>query len=174
MKAVVLPRLVGRSVARDRNGNSRTSAAPVRVRLCASALNHRDVWVTLGQCPDPAAVHPGDQMEPGWWIKVGAEFPPMLSARRWGFIPPMTGAITRVFPRRPSGCWECPLGTFAEYICVPADHVFPKPAHLNWEQAAAIPLAGLTAWRALMTQGAVQSGDTVLSRALAAGWRPLR
>ena len=60
-------------------------------------------------------------------------------------------------------------GTFAEYLCVPACHVFPKPTHLSWEQAAAIPLAGLTAWRALMTQGAAQPGETVLVTGIGGG-----
>jgi NADPH:quinone reductase-like Zn-dependent oxidoreductase len=53
-------------------------------------------------------------------------------------------------------------GTFAEYICTPADTVYNKPSHLSWEQAAAIPLAGLTSWRAAVTQAEVQSGQTVL------------
>ncbi len=40
-------------------------------------------------------------------------------------------------------------GTFAEYVKVQAEHVHPKPAYLSWDQAAAIPLAGLTSYRAL-------------------------
>jgi NADPH:quinone reductase-like Zn-dependent oxidoreductase len=60
-------------------------------------------------------------------------------------------------------------GTFAEYLCVPAGHVFPKPPFLSWEQAAAIPLAGLTAWRALMTQAAAQPGETVLVTGIGGG-----
>ena len=60
-------------------------------------------------------------------------------------------------------------GTFAEYLCVPAGHVSAKPEHLNWEQAAAIPLAGLTAWRALMTQAATQPGETVLVTGIGGG-----
>lgn len=60
-------------------------------------------------------------------------------------------------------------GTFAEFICVPASHVFPKPDFLSWEQAAAIPLAGLTSWRALMTQAAAQPGETVLITGIGGG-----
>src|SRR5947208_7944818 len=40
-------------------------------------------------------------------------------------------------------------GTYAELVEVPAENVFPKPARLSWEEAAAFPLAGLTAYRAL-------------------------
>ena len=53
-------------------------------------------------------------------------------------------------------------GTFAEYICCPATDVYSKPAHLSWEQSAAVPLAGLTAWRAVVTQAEVKAGQTVL------------
>jgi zinc-binding alcohol dehydrogenase/oxidoreductase len=53
-------------------------------------------------------------------------------------------------------------GTHAELIAVPADHVRPRPARLSWEEAAALPLAGLTAWRALVTRGRVAQGMRVL------------
>ena len=43
-------------------------------------------------------------------------------------------------------------GTYAEYICISAENVFPKPGALSFEEAAAFPLAGLTAWRALITK----------------------
>jgi NADPH:quinone reductase-like Zn-dependent oxidoreductase len=45
---------------------------------------------------------------------------------------------------------------------VPAENVFPKPRRFSWEEAAAFPLAGLTAYRALFTRARVQSGETVL------------
>ena len=45
------------------------------------------------------------------------------------------------------------FGTFAEYVCVPADLVAPKPANLTFEQAAAVPLAGLTALQGLRDTG---------------------
>lgn len=40
-----------------------------------------------------------------------------------------------------------PLGTFSEYVAVSREEVVPTPSHLTDEQAAAFPLAGLTAWR---------------------------
>jgi len=45
---------------------------------------------------------------------------------------------------------------------VPLDNVYPKPARLSIEEAAAIPLAGLTAYRAAFTRGALQQRQTVL------------
>jgi len=53
-------------------------------------------------------------------------------------------------------------GTLAEYVKVKAEYLHPKPAHLTWEQAAALPLAGLTAYRALFTKGKATKGDKVL------------
>ena len=53
-------------------------------------------------------------------------------------------------------------GTYAERIAIPADHVRPRPAELTWHESAALPLAGLTAWRALVTRGRVQPGMRVL------------
>src|SRR5438105_3351417 len=53
-------------------------------------------------------------------------------------------------------------GTYAELVAVPEENLFPKPARLSWEAAATLPVAGLTAYRALFTTGEVERGDTVL------------
>lgn len=53
-------------------------------------------------------------------------------------------------------------GTFAQYIKITEDNVVPKPDHLTWEEAAALPLSGLTAYRAMITKGNVQPNETVL------------
>ncbi len=53
-------------------------------------------------------------------------------------------------------------GTFAEKVVVPARNVFPIPARLSFEQAAAFPLVYQTAWRMIVGRGAVRPGQTVL------------
>src|SRR5438105_15051283 len=53
-------------------------------------------------------------------------------------------------------------GTYAERIAMPADHVLPRPRRLSWHESAALPLAGLTAWRALVSRGRVEHGTRVL------------
>ena len=53
-------------------------------------------------------------------------------------------------------------GAYAEYVLVAADAVRPKPAALDFTEAASIPLAGTTAWQALFDQAHLQSGQTVL------------
>ncbi|PIC65276.1 alcohol dehydrogenase [Sporosarcina sp. P13] len=52
-------------------------------------------------------------------------------------------------------------GTFAEKICISAEQLEKKPEHLSWDEAAVIALAGLTGYRALVTKGQIQEGQTV-------------
>jgi NADPH:quinone reductase-like Zn-dependent oxidoreductase len=52
---------------------------------------------------------------------------------------------------------------------VPAENVFPKPPHLSHEEAAAIPLGALTAYRALVTRGEVKEGETVVVPGIGSG-----
>jgi NADPH:quinone reductase-like Zn-dependent oxidoreductase len=60
-------------------------------------------------------------------------------------------------------------GTYAEYVKVPGDNVFPVPAGLSFEESAAIPLVFLTAWHMLVHQAAVQPGEDVLVLAAGSG-----
>jgi NADPH:quinone reductase-like Zn-dependent oxidoreductase len=53
-------------------------------------------------------------------------------------------------------------GTFAEYIVVPVDRLSHKPFHLDILQASALPLGGLTAFRALFRKGELRAGQNVL------------
>ncbi|WP_462380505.1 NADP-dependent oxidoreductase [Pseudomonas sp. Marseille-QA0892] len=59
-------------------------------------------------------------------------------------------------------------GTFAEYATVPARTATRKPAGLNWDEAASIPLAGLTAYQVLKRMSP-QKGETVLVHAATGG-----
>lgn len=59
-------------------------------------------------------------------------------------------------------------GTFAELTTVPVRSLARKPAGLSWDEAAGLPLAGLTAWQ-LLTRLGVGEGDTVLIHAAAGG-----
>ncbi|MGI9049466.1 MAG: zinc-binding dehydrogenase, partial [Rubrobacteraceae bacterium] len=60
-------------------------------------------------------------------------------------------------------------GTFAPLVKVPSENVFRKPAHLTHEEAAAIPLAALTAYRALFTRGNLTDGETVVVPGIGGG-----
>jgi NADPH:quinone reductase-like Zn-dependent oxidoreductase len=54
------------------------------------------------------------------------------------------------------------LGAFAEYASVPRDVLAPKPANLSFEEAAAVPMGGLTALQGLRDHGRVAAGHRVL------------
>jgi zinc-binding alcohol dehydrogenase/oxidoreductase len=60
-------------------------------------------------------------------------------------------------------------GTLAEYCVVPSANIVAKPKHLTWEQAAALPLAGLTAYRALFTKCQAKAGEKVLISGVGGG-----
>ncbi len=59
-------------------------------------------------------------------------------------------------------------GTFAEYVSAPVRTLAPKPTSLSFEEAAAVPLAGLTAYQSIRRSG-VSAGQTVLVHAAAGG-----
>jgi len=60
-------------------------------------------------------------------------------------------------------------GTYAEYVVVKANLVNGKPQSIDHEKAAAVPLAGLTAWQALFDYGKLQQGQKVLIHAASGG-----
>ena len=62
-----------------------------------------------------------------------------------------------------------PGQTYAEYVAAPAHELAPKPSRLSHVEAAAMPLAVLTAWQALFETGALEAGHTALVHAAAGG-----
>src|SRR5207244_6019798 len=61
-------------------------------------------------------------------------------------------------------------GAFAEYVCVPQDRaVMPKPANLTFEEAAAVPVAALSALQGLRDHGQLQPGQKVLVNGASGG-----
>jgi NADPH:quinone reductase-like Zn-dependent oxidoreductase len=61
------------------------------------------------------------------------------------------------------------LGAFAEYVCVKEDTVFAMPSNIGFEQAATIPIAGLTALQALRDLGHISTGSSVLINGASGG-----
>lgn len=171
MKALVLHELGGpEKLVLEDIDTPEPAAGEVRIAIKAAALNRRDVWITVGAYPRiqfPAicgsdgaglvdAVGAGvDQTE------IGREVV-LYPARDWGDDPRWGGADFRVLGMPDQG-------TFAEYICVPLDAIVDKPARLTWPEAAAIPLAGMTAWRATVTHGEVRAAQKVLVTGIGGG-----
>lgn len=61
------------------------------------------------------------------------------------------------------------VGTFAEYVVVDENVLAPKPKNLDFQQAASVPLAALTAWQALFEHIRLQAGQKVLIQAGSGG-----
>ena len=62
-----------------------------------------------------------------------------------------------------------PNGTYAEYVAVEEELVALKPKSISFEEAASVPLAGLTAWQCLVDYGQIKQGDKVLIHAGSGG-----
>ncbi|MGW2841516.1 NADP-dependent oxidoreductase [Streptomyces sp. NPDC001493] len=62
-----------------------------------------------------------------------------------------------------------PAGAYAEYVTAPSRHFARKPASIGHAEAAALPLAALTAWQALVDTADVKAGQRVLVHAAAGG-----
>jgi zinc-binding alcohol dehydrogenase/oxidoreductase len=134
------------------------------IKLSHAALNHRDLWILQEQSnvTNPAGIilgsdgagiveMVGEDADPSW---IGAEviINPSLE---WGDNPIVNGNSFKIlgFPDN---------GTLAEYIVISKKYVFEKPENLSLEEAAAIPLSGLTAYRALFSKARLRAKEKVL------------
>ncbi len=63
----------------------------------------------------------------------------------------------------------CGWGGFAEYVCARQDALVLKPANITFEQAAAVPMAAVTALQGLRSKGQIQSGQKVLVNGASGG-----
>src|SRR5215203_7335963 len=143
------------------------------VRLRAVALNRRDLFATQGQYPGvtpdilpriPGSDGSGEVVARGEGANGPDEGTEVVinPALYWGDDPHKPGKEYRILGLPDDG-------TFAQCVKVPAENVFPKPSHLSHEEAAAIPLGALTAYRALVTRGGVQQGETVVVPGIGSG-----
>lgn len=143
----------------------------VRVRLAAAALNHRDVWIRRGRyarirLPVILGSDGAGQID-----AVGEGVSTDLVGRRVVIDPSLAwGDNPRVQDPAAYGILGMPRdGTYAEAVVVPAAQVHDCPAHLSDTEAAALPLAGLTAWRAVVSRGELRSGSRVLVTGIGGG-----
>lgn len=133
------------------------------VKIKAAALNRRDDWIREGKYPNikfggtlgsdgagvvEAVFNPTDQHWAGKEVVINPNID-------WGPDPEVQSTKYTIIGMPVSG-------TFAEYVAVPIDRLHAKPAHLDFLQAAALPLGGLTAYRALFKKGGLRAGQNVL------------
>jgi NADPH:quinone reductase-like Zn-dependent oxidoreductase len=148
----------------------RPGRGQISVRISRAAFNRRDVYITQG-------LYPGIELP----VTLGADGTGTVAELGEGVAGPAVGTPVVVDPQIN---WEedgAPFsarshilgmpsdGTFAEYVVVPAENVHPKPKGLTDDEAAAIPLAGLTAYRAAFTRGRISKDDVVLITGVSGG-----
>jgi zinc-binding alcohol dehydrogenase/oxidoreductase len=145
-------------------------AHEVRVKIIAASLNRRDYWIKKG-------------------IYLGSKYPCIVGSDGAGVVDSLGAGVDSVqigseIIINPGFNWgENPnyhspdfhilglpsQGTLAEYVCVPADSIWPKPPGWSFEKAAALPLGALTAFRALFTRGTLRKGENVFLPGIGGG-----
>jgi NADPH:quinone reductase-like Zn-dependent oxidoreductase len=136
----------------------------VAVSVRAAALNYRDLMVLKGLY-NPKIVLPAVPLSDGAG-EVAAIGPGVTRFRPGDRVAAafMTGWIaggpTEAAAHSALGAGG--PGMLAETVVVPAEGLVPIPHHLTFEEAATLPCAAVTAWHALVTEGQVKAGDTVL------------
>lgn len=144
------------------------NAGQARVALRAAGLNHRDIWQRraytgeggdiLGSDGSGVVEAVGAEQDEGWEGQEVVINPSLY----WGDREDGPGAGYQIL--------GIPTpGTYAGAVLVPVENLAPKPGHLSFLQAASLPLAGLTAWRALFSQGRLAPGETLLLPGIGGG-----
>ncbi|MEJ0033206.1 MAG: zinc-binding dehydrogenase [Bacteroidota bacterium] len=142
----------------------------VLVKLHMASLNHRDYWVRNEQTvtsdsgiilgSDGAGVIEaiGEEGDPS---SVGKEviINPSLE---WGKDPAYQADSFKILGYPDNG-------TFASWILISKKYIHDKPEHLTLEEAAAVPLSGLTAYRSLFTKARLRPGEKVLITGIGGG-----
>ncbi|MCC5812524.1 MAG: NAD(P)-dependent alcohol dehydrogenase [Ectothiorhodospiraceae bacterium] len=135
----------------------------VVVAMHAASLNYRDLMTVLGkgafrELPAiPFSDGAGEVVEVGSGVtrvQVGDRVCPMFF-QSW-----IDGGPSA--EKRGHSLGGPLPGVLQDRMLLDAEGVSQVPGHLSWEEAATLPCAALTAWRALMVEGKLQTGDTVL------------
>ncbi|MEK6698411.1 MAG: NAD(P)-dependent alcohol dehydrogenase [Nitrospirota bacterium] len=156
MKAVVINRFGGNDVVEIRDV-PRPSAGPndVLIKVHAASINPVD-WKTRSGMLKMVA---------------GSRFPMVLGRECAGEVIE-AGNLAKKFRKR-DAVIAVPgirsMGAFAEHAIAPEKTVFPKPKNIGFEEAASIPIAGLTALQALRDKGHIASGRKVLINGASGG-----
>ncbi|MDL5050187.1 zinc-binding dehydrogenase [Oscillatoria amoena NRMC-F 0135] len=142
----------------------------VLIRLNYAALNHRDVWILREQ---PVSSGEGIILGSdgaGIVEEVGEDADPLLvgmeavinPSHDWGTNPVVQSDSYKILGYPDNG-------TFSDYLVISKKYIFEKPEHLSLEEAAAVPLAGLTAYRALFTKARLRASEKVLITGVGGG-----
>jgi NADPH:quinone reductase-like Zn-dependent oxidoreductase len=125
----------------------------IRVRVEAAGVNPID-WKTRGGV-GPAKSFGGKPFTVGWDAA--------------GVVDVAAGAFAEGDAVLGMARFPSPDGAYAEYVTAPAGHFVARPEGMPVVEAAALPLAGMTAWQSLVDVGKLEAGQRVLIHAAAGG-----
>ncbi|KAL6881923.1 NAD(P)-binding protein [Trichoderma longibrachiatum] len=147
------------------------------VRISAVALNHRDLFIRRHQYPAISFTSPLFADGYGTVVEAGPDVTRKDLLHKPVLLTPMRGWESS--PAGPEDARKFAVigsskiteaGTGQDYIVVPEDEVEPAPEHLSPGEGAALPLVGLTGWRALVTKsGAAFPGSNILVTGIGGG-----
>jgi NADPH:quinone reductase-like Zn-dependent oxidoreductase len=147
----------------------------VLLRLKAASVNHLDVWLREGVLAVPLPHVPGSDGA-GEVAVLGADVEGIQEGGRYLIMPGLScGHCAPCQAGSDQYCAEFSIvgtttpGTYAEYVVVPARNLIPIPDALHFTQAAAFPVAALTAWHLLFSRANLQPGETVLIHGVSGG-----
>lgn len=140
------------------------------IKIKSASLNHRDQWCRIGLYPNlryPSIlgsdgcgmVEEVKDDKDNHWIGKNVIINPNVN---WGNNP-LFQSLNYTILGMPTN------GTLAEYVAVPVHRLVEKPIHLTDEEASALPLAGLTAYRAVFTKGEITANKNVLITGIGGG-----
>ena len=140
------------------------------INVKRAALNRRDVFITQGLYPGIELPKTLGSDACGTVVAYGEGAQGPDVGRRVVIDPTINwGEDERVW-RRDGGVLGMPRdGTFAEFVTAPAPNVHAAPDHLSDDEAAAIPLGGVTAYRACFSRGELSEDDVVLITGIGGG-----
>ncbi len=158
MKAVVLnkndeyPKLIDFNIQED-------YLKKEKIRVIASSLNHRDIWIIKGQYA--GLKYP---------IILGSDCVGMYNGKKVIVNPGQYwGSDEKVQSKNFKILGLPDHGTMAENVYVEKQFIHPKPEHLTDFEGAALPLGGLTAYRALFSRGKIKKGERLLITGIGGG-----
>ncbi|MGF2039925.1 MAG: NAD(P)-dependent alcohol dehydrogenase [Nostoc sp. CmiVER01] len=155
MKAVVIRRYGGVEVLQYEDVEQpKIEPTQLLVKVRASSVNPIDWKIRQGMLS----------------LITGIKFPKILGFDVAGEVVEIGSGVTRFKPGDAIyGSTSFPGGGYAEFAAIPENLAVLKPTNLNYEEAAAVPLAALTALQALRDQGNIQTGQNVLINGAAGG-----
>jgi len=146
------------------------SKGQVLIQIKAVALNHRDQYIREGKYPGinygttlgadacGQVIELGEEVDNKWLYKEVVINPNI----EWGDNPRVQSKNYHILGTPTDG-------VFAEFVAIDENKIAEKPKHMSHEEAAALPLAGMTAFRALFHHGQLEKSQKVLISGVGGG-----